>query len=426
MKAEIITIGDEILIGQIVDTNSAWISEQLNMHGIDAYQITSIHDDHGQILKALADAESRADLILITGGLGPTKDDITKKALCAYFECGLVINEQVLEQVTGMLTRRSIRINQLNKDQALVPEKCTVLPNTTGTAPGMWFEKDHVIFVSMPGVPFEMQYLMENEVFPRLQGKGKVRTIYHQTVLIHGIPESMLAEHIEPWELALPSFIKLAYLPSPFMIRLRLSAYGEDTDGLKDEVAAQIEKLKMIVPAANIFGYNQDTLSGVTGKLLRDFHATVGVAESCTGGYIAHLITSDPGSSAYFKGGVIAYANAAKVSVLGVKPETLEAHGAVSKEVALEMARGAQKVLQTDYAIATTGIAGPDGGTPEKPVGMVWIAIAGKHHLTTECYNFAGNRERNMIRSAQTAMNMLRQVVIEEGNGGPLGRSRKS
>ncbi|MDD4192985.1 MAG: competence/damage-inducible protein A [Mangrovibacterium sp.] len=426
MKAEIITIGDEILIGQIVDTNSAWISEQLNMHGIDAYQITSIHDDHGQILKALADAESRADLILITGGLGPTKDDITKKALCAYFECGLVINEQVLEQVTGMLTRRSIRINQLNKDQALVPEKCTVLPNTTGTAPGMWFEKDHVIFVSMPGVPFEMQYLMENEVFPRLQGKGKVRTIYHQTVLIHGIPESMLAEHIEPWELALPSFIKLAYLPSPFMIRLRLSAYGEDTDGLKDEVAAQIEKLKMIVPAANIFGYNQDTLSGVTGKLLRDFHATVGVAESCTGGYIAHLITSNPGSSAYFKGGVIAYANAAKVSVLGVKPETLEAHGAVSKEVALEMARGAQKVLQTDYAIATTGIAGPDGGTPEKPVGMVWIAIAGKHHLTTECYNFAGNRERNMIRSAQTAMNMLRQVVIEEGNGEPLGRSRKS
>ena len=426
MKAEIITIGDEILIGQIVDTNSAWISEQLNMHGIDAYQITSIHDDHGQILKALADAESRADLILITGGLGPTKDDITKKALCAYFDCGLVINEQVLEQVTGMLTRRSIRINQLNKDQALVPEKCTVLPNTTGTAPGMWFEKDHVIFVSMPGVPFEMQYLMENEVFPRLQGKGKVRTIYHQTVLIHGIPESMLAEHIEPWELALPSFIKLAYLPSPFMIRLRLSAYGEDTDGLKDEVAAQIEKLKMIVPAANIFGYNQDTLSGVTGKLLRDFHATVGVAESCTGGYIAHLITSNPGSSAYFKGGVIAYANAAKVSVLGVKPETLEAHGAVSKEVALEMARGAQKVLQTDYAIATTGIAGPDGGTPEKPVGMVWIAIAGKHHLTTECYNFAGNRERNMIRSAQTAMNMLRQVVIEEGNGGPLGRSRKS
>lgn len=295
MKAEIITIGDEILIGQIVDTNSAWISEQLNIHGIDVYQITSVHDDHEQILKALADAESRADLILITGGLGPTKDDITKKALCAYFECGLVINEQVLEQVTDMLTRRHIKVNQLNKDQALVPEKCTVLPNTTGTAPGMWFEKDHVIFVSMPGVPFEMQYLMENEVFPRLQGKGKVRTIYHQTVLIHGIPESMLAERIEPWELALPSFIKLAYLPSPFMIRLRLSAYGEDPHTLKEEVAGQIEKLKRIIPAANIFGYNQDTLSGVTGKRLRDFHATVGVAESCTGGYIAHLITSKSG-----------------------------------------------------------------------------------------------------------------------------------
>ncbi len=414
MKAEIITIGDEILIGQIVDTNSAWISEQLNMHGIDVYQITSVHDDHGQILKALADAESRADLILITGGLGPTKDDITKKALCAYFECGLVINELVLEQVTGMLTRRHIKMNQLNKDQALVPEKCTVLPNTTGTAPGMWFEKNNVIFVSMPGVPFEMEYLMEKEVFPRLQGKGKVRSIYHQTVLIHGIPESMLAELIEAWEVALPPFIKLAYLPSAFMIRLRLSAYGEDPAGLKDEIAAQIEKLKMIVPSKNIFGYNQDTMAGVTGRLLIGSNATVGVAESCTGGYIAHLITSNPGSSAYFKGGIVAYANEVKISVLGVKAETLAAHGAVSREVAVEMAYGAKKILQTDYAVATTGIAGPDGGTPEKPVGMVWIAVAGKHNLVAECYNFANNRERNIIRSAQTAMNMLRQLVIDE------------
>lgn len=414
MKAEIITIGDEILIGQIVDTNSAWISEQLNLRGIEVYQITSVHDDQEHILKALSDAESRVELVLITGGLGPTKDDITKKALCTYFGCDMVMNELVLEQVTNMLTRRNIKINQLNKNQALVPRKCTVLLNAVGTAPGMWFEKNNVIFVSMPGVPFEMEYLMKKEVLPRLQKKGKAQSIYHQTVLVHGIPESMLAELIEAWELALPPFIKLAYLPSPFMIRLRLSAYGDDLFLLKNEVYGQIEKLKTIVPSKNIFGYNQDTMAGVTGKLLVESKATVGVAESCTGGYIAHLITSNPGSSAYFKGGIVAYANEIKTSALGVNPETLAAHGAVSKEVAVEMATGAKKVLQTDYAVATTGIAGPDGGTPEKPVGTVWIAVAGKHNLVVECYNFANNRERNIIRSAQTAINMLRQLIMDE------------
>ncbi len=412
MKAEIITIGDEILIGQIVDTNSAWMSEQLNLHGIEVYQITSVHDDHEHILRALADAEKRADLVLITGGLGPTKDDITKKALCAYFQCGMVLNEQVLQQVTDLLSRHNITINQLNHDQALVPEKCTVLPNTLGTAPGMWFEKGNVIFVSMPGVPFEMEYLMTKEVIPRLQ-QSRAGSIYHQTVLIHGIPESMLAELIEAWELALPPFVKLAYLPSPYMIRLRLSAYGTNPDDLKQEVTRRIEMLKTIIPR-NIFGYNNDTLAGVTGQLLLNAKATVGVAESCTGGYIAHLITSNPGSSAYFKGGIVSYANEIKMSVLGVQPETLAAHGAVSKEVALEMVRGAKKVLQTNYAMATTGIAGPDGGTPEKPVGTVWIAVAGKHNNLVECYNFAHNRERNIIRSAQTAINMLRQLVLDE------------
>ncbi|MGV8095028.1 MAG: competence/damage-inducible protein A [Mangrovibacterium sp.] len=415
MKAEIITIGDEILIGQIVDTNSAWISEQLNLLGIEVYQITSVHDNHHHILKALSDAETRADLILITGGLGPTKDDITKKALCDYFECGMVINEQALQQVTSILTRRNIRINQLNKDQALVPEKCTVLLNAVGTAPGMWFEKNGVIFVSMPGVPFEMEYLMQKEVLPRLQknGNGKSQSIYHQTVLVHGIPESMLAELIEAWELALPPFIKLAYLPNPFMIRLRLSAYGTDPALLKKEIASQIEKLRTIIPK-NIFGYNNDTLADVTGKLLVEANATVGVAESCTGGYIAHLFTSNPGSSVYFKGGIVSYANEIKISVLGVNPGTLTAHGAVSKEVALEMVKGAKEVLKTDYAIATTGIAGPDGGSAEKPVGTVWIAVTGKHNVWVECYNFANNRERNIIRFAQTAINMLRQIVIDE------------
>jgi len=413
MKAEIITIGDEILIGQIVDTNSAWMSEQLNLHGIEVYQITSVHDDREHILRALADAESRADLVLITGGLGPTKDDITKKTLCDYFECGMIVNEQVLRQVTSMLSRRNIRINQLNQDQALVPEKCTVLQNAVGTAPGMWFEKNNVIFVSMPGVPFEMEYLMEKEILPRLQKNSKAQSIHHQTVLVHGLPESMLAELIEGWELALPSFIKLAYLPSPFMVRLRLSAYGTDPNLLKEETACQIDKLKGLIPK-NIFGYNNDTLAGVTGKLLVEAKATLGVAESCTGGYIAHLITLNPGSSAYFKGGVVSYDNEIKSSVLGVKPETLAAFGAVSKEVALEMVKGAKNVLQTDYAIATTGIAGPDGWSAEKPVGTVWIAVTGKHNILAECYNFANNRERNIIRSAQTAINMLRQLIIDE------------
>jgi nicotinamide-nucleotide amidase len=318
-----------------------------------------------------------------------------------------------LQHVTEILTLRNIRINQLNRDQALVPEKCTVLHNADGTAPGMWFEKNDTIFVSMPGVPFEMEYLMKQEVLPRLQKNGKARSIYHQTILVYGIPESMLAELIEAWELALPPFIKLAYLPSPLMIRLRLSAYGTNPLLLKKEVDNQTDKLKAILPK-NIFGYNNDTMAGVTGKLLIGAKATVGVAESCTGGYIAHLFTSNPGSSAYFKGGIVSYANEIKTTVLGIKPETLAAHGAVSKEVAVEMVKGVKNLMQTDYAVATTGIAGPDGGSPEKPVGMVWIAVAGKHNLLAECYTFANNRERNIIRSSQTAINLLRQLIIAE------------
>jgi nicotinamide-nucleotide amidase len=413
MNAEIITIGDEILIGQIVDTNSAWMGEQLNLNGIEVFQITSVHDNHQHILDALDDAEKRVDLVLITGGLGPTKDDITKKALCDYFDCGLVLNEDVLAHVTDRLTKRGVRINQLNHDQALVPEKCTVLHNTNGTAPGMWFEKNDTIFVSMPGIPFEMMGLMNEQVLPRLRQNGKAKSIYHQTVLLYGIPESMLTEKIEAWETALPDFIKLAYLPSLLMIRLRLSAYGTDPVLLKDEVNRQIELLKVIIPN-HIFGYNGDTLASVTGKLLVEAGASLSVAESCTGGHLAHLFTSNAGSSAYFKGGVVAYSNETKINLLGVKAETLEEYGAVSRQVAIEMAEGAKKAMNTEYAIATTGIAGPDGGTPGKPVGTVWIAVAGKQNLKVECYTFAHNREQNIIRSSQTAINMLRQLLIIE------------
>lgn len=413
MKAEIITIGDEILIGQIVDTNSAWMSEQLNLHGIEVFQITSVHDHHDHIMEALSNAEKHTDLVLITGGLGPTKDDITKKVLCDYFDCELVVNEQVLQHVTDILTRRGVKMNQLNKDQALVPSACKVLHNSKGSAPGMWFEKNETIFVSMPGVPFEMEGLMEEQILPRLRNNGKAKSIYHETVLVYGLPESILAEKIESWENALPSFIKLAYLPSQLMIRLRLSAYGTEPQALEDEVVQQIEKLKKIIPN-HIFGYNGDTLAGVTGKLMAESGTTLGIAESCTGGNIAHMFTENPGSSIYFKGGVVAYSNEVKSSVLGVSPETLETHGAVSKEVALEMAQGVKKVLGTDFAIATTGIAGPDGGTPEKPVGTVWIAVVGQHNIQVERYNFVHNRERNIVRSTQTAINMLRQLLLIE------------
>jgi len=415
MKAEIITIGDEILIGQIVDTNSAWMGEQLNLNGIEVFQITSVHDDHHHIQNALAEAEKHADLVLITGGLGPTKDDITKKVLCEYFDCGMVIDESVLQHVTERLSRRNIKVNQLNRDQALVPEKCNVLHNSKGTAPGMWFEQNNTIFVSMPGVPFEMKALMEEEVLPRLRKNGKAKSIYHQTVLLYGIPESALAERIEHWETALPDFIKLAYLPSQLMLRLRLSAYGTDPKILEAEVERQIEILKTIIPE-HIFGYNGDTLAGVTGQLLVKANATLAIAESCTGGNIAHLFTENAGSSAYFKGGIVAYSNDVKQTLLGVNKKTLQKQGAVSKEVATEMVLGVKKALNTGYAIATTGIAGPEGGTEEKPVGTVWIAVAGQQNILVKRYVFAHNRERNILRSSQTAINLLRELILNENS----------
>ena len=410
MKAEIITIGDEILIGQILDSNSAWMCEQLNLLGIEVYQTVSIHDNWQQIQQALADAEKQADLVLITGGLGPTKDDITKNTLCDFFGCNLIVNNEVLQHVSTLLGNRGIEMNQLNKNQALVPEKCTVLANVDGTAPGMWFEKENTIFISMPGVPFEMKGIMIQQVLPRLKERGQTEAIFHKTVLLYGIPESELAEKIESWELALPPFIKLAYLPSPSAMKLRLSAYGSDQEALKREIECQILSLSKLV-SEYIFGYDDDNLPSTTGALLERAGATVSIAESCTGGYISHLFTSNSGSSAYFKGSVVSYANDAKKNILGVEENSLNTFGAVSREVAMEMVQGVKRIMQTDYAIATTGIAGPDGGSETKPVGTVWIAVAGKQNLWVEKYNFAQNRERNIIRSAYTAINLLRQMI---------------
>jgi nicotinamide-nucleotide amidase len=413
MKAEIITIGDEILIGQIVDTNSAWMGQQLNLHGIEVYQVTSVHDDHNHILKAFSNAERNADLVLITGGLGPTKDDITKKCLCEYFATELVFYPEVLEHVKTLLSSRNVEINQLNRDQALLPASCTVLHNPVGTAAGMWFEKNGTIFISMPGVPFEMEAIMIGEVFPRLIKLGIMQSIVHKTILTLGLPESMLAEKIEQWENALPSFIKLAYLPSPLMVRLRLSAYGTNQAELEAETEKQVKSLLAIIPDY-IFGFDDENLAMVIGRMLVESSQTMAVAESCTGGNIAHSITSNPGSSAYFKGGVVAYSNEIKNGLLGVSAEILEQFGAVSKPVAEAMAVGAQKKLNADYALATTGIAGPDGGTAEKPVGTVWIAVAGPSGVTSEKYIFKHNRERNIIRSTQTALNLLRKYILTE------------
>lgn len=413
MKAEIITIGDEILIGQIVDTNSAWIAEQCNLNGIEIYQITSVHDDHNHIMEALKKAEEKVDLVIITGGLGPTKDDITKNTLCEYFNTKLVFHEPTFEHIKNRFEKRNIDINKLNRDQALVPENCTVLFNKTGTAPGMWFERNDTIFVSVPGVPFEMMYLVENELFPRLVNSGKTKAIYHKTVLTQGIPESMLAMKIEHWENALPANIKLAYLPSPMAVRLRLSATGNSKQELENLVEAEVKKLQQIIPE-NIYGYNKETMAEVIGHFLKQNGKTLAVAESCTGGFISHLITSVAGCSAYYKGSVTAYSNEIKEKLLGVKIESILEYGAVSEQVAKEMAIGVKNVLNADFAVATTGIAGPEGGSEEKPVGTVWIAFAGENSVYAQKFVFGNNRERNIMRSGQTALQLLRNQILNE------------
>jgi len=412
MTAEIITIGDELLIGQVVDTNSAWMAEKLNEFGILVRQITSISDDREHILNTLREASQRAEVILITGGLGPTKDDITKTTLCEYFGSTMVFSETAYEDVRHLFRSRGLPVTGLNRGQAMVPECCTVIPNHNGTAPGMWFEKNSVIYVSMPGVPFEMKALMTGEILPRLESKSE-NAIMHRTLLTEGIGESFLADRIESWENQLPSHIKLAYLPQPGIVRLRLSARGTDKKKLGDELQKAVDGL---LPLAGefIFGEGDDTLEEVVGKLLREKGCTLATAESCTGGYIAHLITSIAGSSDYFKGSVVAYANEIKEKLLGVKPRTLAQHGAVSSETVKEMAEGARERFTVDYAIATSGVAGPSGGTPEKPVGTTWIAVASPLGTVTRKFILGDHRGRNIQRAAISALSMLRKIMIEE------------
>lgn len=412
MEADLITIGDEILIGQIIDTNSAWMAKKLNDEGINVREITSISDQPAHIIATLNESGRKASIVLVTGGLGPTKDDRTKAALCNFFETQLVEDKGVLDHIIKLLSPRGVVINALNREQALVPATATVLMNKLGTAPGLLFHHEGTIFVFMPGVPFEMKYLMENEVLPRIKKLFNTTTIIHRTVLTQGLPESMLAERIANWEDSLPDCISLAYLPSPQSMKLRLSARGDDHAYLTQLLEERISELVKIIPD-NIFGYEEDSMAGNIGKILKEKGLTVSTAESCTGGNIAHYFTLNPGSSEYFKGGVVAYSNDLKTKLLGVDPEIIAAKGAVSQEVVEAMAKGARQSMDTDFAIATSGIAGPDGGTPEKPVGTVWIAVAGADFVVSKVYNFGDHRERNIIRSSQSALNMLRLQLLK-------------
>jgi nicotinamide-nucleotide amidase len=411
MLAEIITIGDELLIGQVIDTNSAWMAEQLNMVGIRVHQITSISDNEEHILTTLKEASTRAQLILITGGLGPTKDDITKHTLCKYFDTSMVFSEDAFKNVERLFSARGVAVTELNRLQAMVPANCQVIPNPNGTAPCMWFEKEGCIYVSMPGVPFEMKAIMEEEIIPRLLHKLN-QVIIHRTILTEGVGESMLASIIEPWEDSLPSFIKLAYLPQPGMVRLRLTAYGTDRTELQDAINKAEKELN---PYAGkyIYGFDDDTMESVIGRLLRSKGMTLSTAESCTGGNIAQLITSIAGSSDYFKGSVVAYANEIKEQFLGVPHQVLVENGAVSEQTVIAMAEGIRKRFSTDYSIAVSGIAGPTGGTEEKPVGTTWIAIATPTETIARKFLFGDHRGRNIRKASLAALNMLRSKLVE-------------
>lgn len=415
MFAEIITIGDEILIGQIVDTNSAFIAQKLNEAGIRVKQISSVSDDREHILTALAEAAGRADIILITGGLGPTKDDITKKTLASYFGVELVENAAALENVQRVFkrTRGSDHVLlDVNKQQALVPENCEVILNKNGTAPGMWFNHAGKIYVSMPGVPFEMMYMVEEEVIPKLKSTFSLPVIIHKTILTAGEGESFLADKIADIEDELPPYIKLAYLPKLGQVRLRLSAYGEDETLLEQKVnefaARIIERVGNVVIAQEDVPFEKAILNYMAEKGL-----TLSVAESCTGGYISQLFTQHPGSSKVFLGGGITYSNELKESIIGVTSETLAQYGAVSEQTVTQMAEGALRAFKSDYAIAVTGIAGPDGGTEDKPVGTVWIGVAKAGKTQVKKFTFGNKRTQNIERSAVAALFMLNTLIKE-------------
>ncbi|MDR1981613.1 MAG: CinA family nicotinamide mononucleotide deamidase-related protein [Tannerellaceae bacterium] len=414
MDVHIITIGDELLIGQVVDTNSAWMGQQLENEGFRATWRTTVGDTERDILEAVDAAMQRAGIVLLTGGLGPTKDDITRKALCRYFGCGLHFSQEVYDNITGLFHTSGRAMNHLTRDQAMVPDACTVIRNRVGTAPCTWFEREGNVLVSMPGVPHEMKWLMTHEVLPRLKKRyGQDTYIRHRTTWVSGYTESALAIALSAFEEALPPFMKLAYLPEPGLIRLRLSAYAGDERQAEKAMDEQREKLHRLLEG-HILAGEEGTLEERIGEALLSRNLCMGTAESCTGGRIAAMITSVPGSSRYFTGGIVSYDNEVKHRLLGVPEETLRRYGAVSKPVVEQMASGAIRALGCDCAVATSGIAGPDGGTAEKPVGTVWIAAAWKEKVVSGCYHFSALRETNITRASGTALSMLLDLLAND------------
>ena len=406
MKSTIITIGDEILIGQILDTNSRYISQALNRLGIVVAERTSVGDNAEQIVSTLDRALAATDVVIITGGLGPTKDDITKHTLARYFGSELVYNEQVADFVRNLLARRGIDFNELNRGQAMVPACCTVLHNAHGTAPGMWFEQDDKVVISLPGVPFEMVHLIDDIVVPKLRERFDLKAIVHRTMITSGIAESILAERIAAWEDALPEMLHLAYLPAPNIVRLRLLAYEVDGASVEAIIDHQFELLRKIIPEA-IVGFEDATVEQLVHNALIANKKTLSVAESCTGGAIAQKFTAMAGASAYFHAGVVAYSNEAKADILGVNPDDIARYGAVSEQVAIQMAEGVRRVGKSDYGISTTGIAGPSGGSAEKPVGTVWIGIATPKGAFAVLKNCGTDRGQIVQRATAYAIQML-------------------
>ena len=415
MKAAIVTIGDEILIGQIVDTNSSYIAKALDKIGIATHEMLSISDDKQHILDTFNLLQNKVNVVIVTGGLGPTKDDITKKTFCDYFEDTLVENEAVLLHVKSIIEGIYKRpITQINREQALVPTKAKVLFNQVGTAPGMWMEKENTFFISLPGVPYEMKYLVDNEVIPNLVKKFERPYIVHQTIMTYGRGESMIAEQIEEWEDNLPDFIKLAYLPSPGKVRLRLTARGTNEELLKNEIKQQVEKLDLLIHDI-IVGYNEDEpIEVVLGRLLTEKKVSISTAESCTGGKIAATLSAVPGASNYFKGSVVSYATQTKINVLGIANEAVAKYGVVSAEVATEMAKAAQKIMASDYAIATTGNAGPTKGDEAAELGTVFIAIATPNGVFVEEFNFGQPREKVIDRAVSKALELIYKEILKK------------
>ena len=407
ITAELLTIGDEILFGQIVDTNAQWMSVELTNAGIKVVRKTSVGDVESEILTAFAEAESRADVILITGGLGPTNDDLTKPCLVRYFDCELQMHEEALAEVTAFFKSRGRELTEVNRRQAALPVCCEKITNSMGTAPGMWFERNGKVFVSMPGVPHEMKRMMTDIIIPKLKSTFETPEILHTVIRTVGIGESFLADKISSWEAALPKHVRLAYLPSLGEVKLRLTAIGNDRVAMQREADEQVVKLKMLA-GEYIFNVGEDPLEVVLGKSLTEKNLKISAVESCTGGYLSHLLTSVPGSSAYFKGSVIAYDNDIKTSDLGIDAEILKSFGAVSEQAVLALATKIRERFNTDIGVATSGVAGPGGGTEEKPVGTVWIAFADKHQTVTRKLQLSKDRLINIRMSSIAVLNLIR------------------